>query len=113
MTILNLCDGNSLFYVYHPPANSDGKTFVFFNALTGDLDMWEGNIGEALRAVGHGTLGFNFRGQRDSDFTPDVTLTPSQIVADAASMPDCIRANTNETSMIIGERVADFMRRGD
>ena len=84
MTILNLCDGNSLFHVYHPPANSDGKTFVFFNALTGDLDMWEGNIGEALRAVGHGTLSFNFRGQRDSDFTPDVTLTPSQIVADAA-----------------------------
>ena len=24
------------------------------------------------------------------------------------NMPDCIRANTNVTSMVIGERVADF-----
>ena len=34
-------------------------------------------------------------------------------VADAAIMPDCVRANTNITSMVIGERIADFMRRGD
>jgi choline dehydrogenase len=34
-------------------------------------------------------------------------------VADAAIMPDCVRANTNVTSMVIGERIADFMRRGD
>ena len=31
-------------------------------------------------------------------------------VADASIMPDCIRANTNATSMIIGERVSDFIR---
>jgi choline dehydrogenase len=31
-------------------------------------------------------------------------------VADAAIMPDCIRANTNITSMVIGERIADFIR---
>lgn len=31
-------------------------------------------------------------------------------VADAAIMPDCVRANTNITSMAIGERVADLMR---
>ena len=31
-------------------------------------------------------------------------------VADASIMPDCIRANTNVTSLAIGERVADFMR---
>ena len=30
-------------------------------------------------------------------------------VADASIMPDCIRANTNATSMIIGERIADLM----
>ena len=30
-------------------------------------------------------------------------------VADASIMPDCIRANTNVTTMMIGERVADFM----
>ena len=33
-------------------------------------------------------------------------------VADASIMPDCIRANTNVTSMAIGERVADFIRHG-
>ena len=31
-------------------------------------------------------------------------------VVDASIMPDCIRANTNVTSLAIGERVADFMR---
>ena len=31
-------------------------------------------------------------------------------VADASIMPDCIRANTNATSILIGERVADFIK---
>lgn len=31
-------------------------------------------------------------------------------VADASSMPDCVRANTNVTVMMIGERVADFVK---
>ena len=30
-------------------------------------------------------------------------------VVDASIMPDCIRANTNVTTMMIGERIADFM----
>ena len=34
-------------------------------------------------------------------------------VADASIMPDCIRANTNATVMVIAERVADFMRSVD
>ena len=33
-------------------------------------------------------------------------------VADASIMPDCVRANTNVTSMVIGERVADFIQHG-
>lgn len=32
--------------------------------------------------------------------------------ADASIMPDCIRANTNATTIIIGERVADFIKEG-
>ena len=28
-------------------------------------------------------------------------------VADASIMPDCIRANTNATTIVIGERVSD------
>ncbi len=33
-------------------------------------------------------------------------------VADASVMPDCVRANTNNTAMLIGERIADFIRTG-
>ena len=33
-------------------------------------------------------------------------------VADASIMPDCIRANTNVTSMVIGERVVSFIGEG-
>ena len=31
-------------------------------------------------------------------------------VVDASIMPNCVRANTNVTTMMIGERIADFMR---
>ncbi len=33
-------------------------------------------------------------------------------IADASIMPDCIRANTNATTIMIGERVADFIKAG-
>ena len=33
-------------------------------------------------------------------------------VVDASIMPDCIRANTNVTTMMIGERIADFIANG-
>ncbi len=33
-------------------------------------------------------------------------------VVDASIMPDCIRANTNVTTMMIGEHIADFIRQG-
>jgi choline dehydrogenase len=33
-------------------------------------------------------------------------------VIDASIMPDCIRANTNVTTMMIGERLADCIRQG-
>ena len=33
-------------------------------------------------------------------------------IADASIMPNCIRANTNVPTMMIGERIADFMRSG-
>ena len=31
-------------------------------------------------------------------------------VADASVMPNCIRANTNATTIMIAERVADWMK---
>ena len=33
-------------------------------------------------------------------------------VVDASIMPNCVRANTNVTTMMIGERIADFVRQG-
>ena len=33
-------------------------------------------------------------------------------VADASIKPDCIRANTNATTIMIGERCADFIKEG-
>ena len=33
-------------------------------------------------------------------------------IADASIMPDCIRANTNVTTMAIGEHVSDFVKQG-
>ena len=33
-------------------------------------------------------------------------------VADASIMPDCVRANTNVTTMMIGERIAGFIKQG-
>ena len=34
-------------------------------------------------------------------------------VVDASIMPDCIRANTNVTTMMIGERISDFILQGN
>ena len=33
-------------------------------------------------------------------------------VVDASIMPDCIRANTNVTTMMIGERIAELIGQG-
>ena len=82
MTIHSIDDQNGLFYLHTAPTSPSGKTFVFFNALTGDTGMWEGVIGETLRKNGHGTLSFNFRGQADSPFSPGTQIDADLIVED-------------------------------
>lgn len=74
---------DALHYEHVIPKLADGNTFVFFNALTGDTGMWEGLIGPRLREAGHGTLVYNMRGQTDSPFSPNLTLTTDLIVKDA------------------------------
>ncbi len=86
MPTCKLDNQNGLFYLHTPPRSADGRTFVFFNALTGDTGMWEGSIGGSLREQGHGTLSFNFRGQTNSPFKPGTALTAELIVDDARQL---------------------------
>lgn len=74
-------------YYQHAPAQDQGKpTFVFFNPLTGDTTNWEAVIAPALRENGFGTLSFDYRGQTQSPFDPDVRLSAQGIVSDAVSL---------------------------
>ena len=93
MPIFELNKGNGLLHYYTPPSIPQGKTFVFFNALTGDTNMWEGHIGEQLRKSGHGTLSFNYRGQSQSPFSSEIALDARLIVDDACRLLAHIHPN--------------------
>jgi pimeloyl-ACP methyl ester carboxylesterase len=77
---------DALEFTHQPPAAQDGLTFVCFNPLTGDAASWDAVIGPALRAQGHGTLLWNFRGQPGSPFGDPGSITAAQIVADAVAL---------------------------
>lgn len=83
MPVLEIGSGDGLYYEYTPPRNKAGKTFVFFNALTGDTAGWEAQIAPTLREAGHGTLAYNLRGQVNSPFSADVRLDAQLVVDDA------------------------------
>ena len=82
---------DALEFAHQPPAARDGLTFVFFNPLTGDAASWEAVIGPALRAQGHGTLLWNFRGQPDSPFGDPASITAARMVADAVTLLEAER----------------------
>lgn len=86
MAELRIDDNNSLFFVYSPPHRNSVPTFVFINALTGSTDHWEAAIAPALRERGLGTLSYNFRGQGNSTFNPQIPLTNALIVTDLVSL---------------------------
>lgn len=77
---------DALEFAHQPPAAPDGLTFAFFNALTGDAASWDAVIGPALRAHGHGTLLWNFRGQPNSPCADPASISAGGIVADAVSL---------------------------
>ena len=83
MTDFTIGDQDSLFFDHQAPGNDDGVTFIFFNALTGDTSAWEAEIGPELRDAGHGTLMWNFRGQKDSPFSSPDVITANGIVEDS------------------------------
>lgn len=82
---------DALEFAHQPPAARDGLTFVFFNPLTGDTASWDAVIGPALRAQGHGTLLWNFRGQPNSPFGDPGSISAAQIVADAVALLEAER----------------------
>lgn len=86
MAVFGIGTGDGLFYEHQPPKTGDGATFVFFNALTGDTGAWEAEIGPALREAGHGTLMWNFRGQKDSPFSNPDAISADDIVQDSIAL---------------------------
>ena len=73
-------------FEYVAPTAEKGVTFVGYNALTGDMGMWESAIGEAVRAAGHGTLFWNLRGQEGTDAADGDNLGVEQVVTDALAV---------------------------
>jgi pimeloyl-ACP methyl ester carboxylesterase len=90
MAVLTIGEGDALYYDHSAPSQANGATFVFFNALTGDTGAWEAEIGPALRDAGHGTLMWNFRGQKDSPFSSPDVITAAGIVADSRTLIEAL-----------------------
>ena len=67
MTILKIDDKNEIYYEFVKPKDN-GFTFVFVNALTGNVSAWNGEIGQLVVGQGNGYLTYNFRGQETSKF---------------------------------------------
>ena len=86
MAAFTIGPDDGLYYEHQRPERDDGVTFCFFNALTGDTGAWEASIGPALREAGHGTLMWNFRGQKDSPFGSPDAITAGGIVDDAMAL---------------------------
>ena len=86
MATIHLGSQDALYYEYTPPVAADGYTYVFFNALTGDTDMWEAVIAPRLRKSGHGTLLYNYRGQINSPFNPEPKLDAQLIIDDSLKL---------------------------
>ncbi|MBX2825926.1 MAG: alpha/beta hydrolase [Gammaproteobacteria bacterium] len=86
MPVHTLDDENALYYEYTQPTRSDGYTYVFFNALTGDVGMWNNSVVSALTDAGHGVLLYNMRGQAQSPYSADLSLDQHLIVNDAVAL---------------------------
>ena len=58
---LDIDQKNSLYYEIEE-GKKNTYTYVFVNALTGNISAWNGVIGKRVRDAGYGYLTYNFRG---------------------------------------------------
>ena len=82
MSYLTIGPNDGLYYEHDSPSNTDAPTFVFVNPVSGTAQQWQTDIGPALRDAGYGTLAYNFRGQPDSPFSPEIALDDTLIAGD-------------------------------
>lgn len=107
--LLNLLDHAE----YRPIVESPVNIFESDQATDADLDRWIRKVVATSHHVS-GTCKMGPDGDPLAvvDQFGNVRGVTGLRVADASIMHDCIRANTNATTMVIGERVADFMASG-
>ena len=86
VTTLQIGPDDWIYFEYAAPTADNGHTFVFFNALTGDIGAWKSVIVPRLQEAGHGALLYNLRGQTDSGFSNDLELSSDLIVRDAIAL---------------------------
>lgn len=86
MAVFEISPKDRLFYEQSAPQIAGAPTFVFVNALTGNMMAWERVVAPALRQKGFGTLSFNFRGQEGSNFAEDAALTPELMLEDLVKL---------------------------
>jgi len=86
VSIFEISSSESLYYEYIEPRSHANFTYVFFNALTGDTDMWKNTVVTPLTEAGHGVLLYNMRGQANSAFDTESVLDQELIVGDAKKL---------------------------
>lgn len=82
---LELGRKDGLYFEYDPPA-AQNPTLIFVNALTGSTSAWQAAVAPRCREAGLGTLCWNFRGQADSPFSPDLDLNADLIIGDLVTL---------------------------
>lgn len=90
MSVHTFDSDNALYYEYTPPAKAGASTFVFFNALTGDVGMWQNSVVPELLEQGFGALVYNMRGQANSPYSPELLLDQTLIVDDAVALLNAV-----------------------
>ena len=90
MSFLKIDDLNEIYFEYIKP-KKNGFTFVFVNALTGNVDTWNNEIANIITDNGNGYLAYNFRGQEKSKFDESLILDTTLIVSDLCFLLDHIQ----------------------